>query len=156
MFQSPVSQFQQRRLDILTAVIWLVAVATAVFWVLAFPRAQEGGAQGAVPVTAASVGPVSDASAQSARVWGVATAAPQVSMGLSARFQLWGVVASASGQGSALISVDGLPPKAFRVEQVVSEGVALLNLGPRQASLGPQGGGVGTFTLSLQGQDQAL
>ncbi|MFN5096995.1 type II secretion system protein N [Limnohabitans sp.] len=154
MFQSLNASFDTRRLAVLTAVIWCLAVAGAVFWVLAFPRAQSGA--GFAPMPASSVGLSSDASAHSARVWGVAAAAPQVSVALSARFQLWGVVASASGQGSALISVDGQPPKAFRVGQVVSEGVTLLKLGPRQASLGPQGGGAEIFTLSLQAQDKAL
>jgi general secretion pathway protein C len=58
-----------------------------------------------------------------------------VSIAQSSRFQLWGVVAGASGQGSALIAVDGQPPKAFRVGQYVSDGLKLASLTPKQARL---------------------
>lgn len=67
----------------------------------------------------------------------------------SSRFQLWGLVASASGRGSALISVDGQPPQAFRVGQSVTEGLVLQSLGPKQAQLGSSAKGAAFITLSL-------
>ncbi len=46
-----------------------------------------------------------------------------------------GVIASASGQGSALIATDGQPPKAYRVGQTVQDGWTLVSLTARQARL---------------------
>ena len=51
------------------------------------------------------------------------------------RFVILGVAALHSGQGAALIAVDGQAPKAFKVGQVVAEGWLLQSLGPRQARL---------------------
>jgi general secretion pathway protein C len=62
----------------------------------------------------------------------VATAdAPQLE-----RLQLLGVIASTSGQGSALIAVDDKAPKAYLVGQAVGEGLVLQNLSPKGAQLG--------------------
>jgi general secretion pathway protein C len=137
-----------------TALLWLAAAASMVFWVLKWPAWQ------AVDATVASAVATLDSNAlqtQTGRALGYASdTQPRAEQPASTSFKLLGVIASASGQGSALISVDGQPPKAFRVGQVVSEGVTLLKLGPRQASLGPQGGGAEIFTLSLQAQDKAL
>jgi general secretion pathway protein C len=92
-----------------------------------------------------------------ARVWGVQAPAPvpEVSIAQSSRFQLLGVVAGASGQGSALIALDGQPPRAFRVGQTVTDGVVLQSLGPKQAQLGVSALGAALFSLSLPGTDKA-
>ncbi|MGV0960207.1 MAG: type II secretion system protein N [Limnohabitans sp.] len=52
------------------------------------------------------------------------------------RLQLVGVIAGTSGQGSALIAVDGQLPKAYRVGQSVGEGLVLQRLSPKRAQLG--------------------
>ena len=52
------------------------------------------------------------------------------------RIQLVGVIASMSGQGSALIAMDGQPPKPYRVGQAVGEGLVLQSLSPKRAQLG--------------------
>jgi general secretion pathway protein C len=65
------------------------------------------------------------------------------------RFQLLGVIAGGSGGGSALISVGGLPPKAFRVGQTVTEGVVLQRLQARRAELGASSSGQALWTLEL-------
>jgi len=77
-------------------------------------------------------------------------AAPQAS-----RFQLMGVIASGSGQGSALIGVDGELPKAYRAGQAVAEGVVLQSLGSREARLGLGTQGPALFTLTLPGADKS-
>lgn len=138
------------------ALLWLVAAASVVFWVLKFP---SGTAVQGVPVVP-SAGPASaaspvQASVHLARAWGVQAPVPEVSIAQSSRFQLWGVVAGASGQGSALIVVDGQPPRAFRVGQAVTEGVVLQGLGPKQAQLGASAQGAALFSLSLPGTDKA-
>lgn len=70
----------------------------------------------------------------------------------NARFRLIGVVAPRSPQlqgerGVALLSIDGGPPKAFRVGDVVEGELRLLAVEPRAASLGE--GRVAQFQLSL-------
>ena len=53
----------------------------------------------------------------------------------SSQFRLWGVIAAASGQGSALIATNGQPPKAYRVGQNLTDEWTLTALTPRQAQL---------------------
>ncbi len=137
------------------ALLWCAAAASAVFWVLNFP---SGSTVQGVPVVH-SAGQATAASALQpsvylARAWGVQAQAPEVSIAQSSRFQLWGVVAGASGQGSALIAVDGQPPRAFRVGQTVTEGVVLQGLGPKQAQLGASAKGAALFSLSLPENDK--
>ncbi|MFM6999838.1 MAG: type II secretion system protein N, partial [Limnohabitans sp.] len=72
------------------------------------------------------------------------TAAPE-----AGRLQLLGVVAEASGQGSALISIDGQAPKAYRVGQTVSEGLMLQSLGAKRAQLGATLSGARQLELQL-------
>ncbi len=62
-----------------------------------------------------------------ARALGHADAA-QASPESHKRFQLLGVIAAGSGQGSALIAVDGQPPQAFVQGQSVAEGWRLQSL----------------------------
>jgi general secretion pathway protein C len=65
------------------------------------------------------------------------------------RWQLLGVIADASGQGSALIALDGQAPKAYRVGQSVGEGLVLQSLGPKRAQLGATVNGAGQRELQL-------
>ena len=137
------------------ALLWCAAAASAVFWVLNYP---SGSAVQGVPVVQSS-DPATTASALQpsvllARAWGVQAPVPEVSIAQSSRFQLWGVVAGASGQGSALIAVDGQPPRAFRVGQTVADGVVLQSLGRMQAQLGASAQGAGLFSLSLPENDK--
>ncbi len=53
-----------------------------------------------------------------------------------ARFHLIGVVARSGGSGSAIIAVDGKPPKSFAVGSVVEPGLVLQSVAPRTARLG--------------------
>ncbi len=116
------------------ALLGCAAATSVVFWVLKFP---SGIAVLNAPVVqsqttaTAAVQP----STQMARALGVQAPAPEVSIAQSSRFQLWGVVAGDSGQGSALIAVDGQPPKVFRVGHYVSDGLKLASLTPKQARL---------------------
>ena len=76
-------------------------------------------------------------------------------MAASGRYQLWGVVADASGRGSALIAIDGQPPKAYRAGQALSEGVYLQSLSHRQAQIGASAEGPSLFALTLPSTDKA-
>jgi general secretion pathway protein C len=138
------------------ALLWCAAAASAVFWLLNFPSRS---AVQSVPLVQGSAQANSASSVQAsvhmARVFGVQAPLPEVSIAQSSRFQLWGVVAGASGQGSALIALDGQPPRAFRVGQTVTDGVVLQSLGQKQAKLGASAQGAALFSLSLPGTDKA-
>jgi general secretion pathway protein C len=138
------------------ALFWCAAAASAVFWVLNSP---SGSAVFGVPLVQGSALANSASSVQAsvhmARVFGVQAPVPEVSIAQSSRFQLLGVVAGASGHGSALIALDGQPPRAFRVGQTVTDGVVLQSLSPKQAQLGVSAQGAALFSLSLPGTDKA-
>lgn len=85
----------------------------------------------------------------SARALGTVESLTQVSIAQSSRYQLLGVIAGTSGRGSALISIDGQPAKAYLVGQRLSEEVVLKNLGPKQAQLGADVDGKASFALTL-------
>ncbi|MFM2075229.1 MAG: hypothetical protein RJB34_1534 [Pseudomonadota bacterium] len=128
-------------------VLWFGAAASAAYWFLQFPSGQSA----PTPALAQSADGASQAVSLTyvARVLGVQAPAPEVSVAQSARFELVGVVAGASGQGSALIAVDGQAPKAFVVGQAVVDGVILKSLGPRQAQLGDEAPGAALFSIDL-------
>jgi general secretion pathway protein C len=89
----------------------------------------------------------------------VALGAPQASQaaqqgaGIAAQaapqWNLLGVVAGVSGQGSALIGVDGQAPKAFLPGQTVAPGWVLHSVGHRLARLAPSLQEAPTVTLEL-------
>lgn len=138
------------------ALVWCVAAASAVFWLLTWP---SGSAVQGVPwlqSTDQNAAGSANGLSHLARAWGVQAPLPEVSIAQSSRFQLLGVVAAASGQGSALIAVDGQPPRAFKVGQTVADGVVLQSLGPKQAQLGASVQGAALFSVSLPDNDTVL
>jgi general secretion pathway protein C len=155
MFQINNMPARVLRPNTMTALIWCLAAAGLVFWVLKFPLDSAPLHSLAASDPKDGSGSMAEADVKTARAWGVQSAQPEVSVALSSRFQLLGVIASASGQGSALISVDGQPPKAFRVGQTLTDGVTLISLSAKQANVGPTAAGVGGFSLALQGQGKA-
>ena len=58
-----------------------------------------------------------------------------VAAGLAQRFRLAGVIASASGQGAALLSMDGQPARTFVVGAEIASGLWLQSVGPGEAML---------------------
>ena len=131
------------------ALLWCLAAAGAVYWVLQFPQ----GASGPAPEVVASAPlPASD-TAQMARALGQAQVSAAVAPE-SSRFQLLGVISSASGHGSALLAVDGQSPKAWRVGQAVLDGVYLQKVGPRQAWLGTSLTGPAQWALNMAGPER--
>ncbi|WP_260396770.1 hypothetical protein [Variovorax sp. KBW07] len=86
-----------------------------------------------------------------ARLLGVlpASSTAPVAPEAASRFALSGVVADPSKQGAALISIDGKPPRPFRVGSKVGEGYVLQSVGVRAATLGAQLDGPAAFTLQL-------
>ena len=65
------------------------------------------------------------------------------------QWSLLGVVAGASGKGSALLGVDGQAPKAYLPGQTVAPGWVLHSVGHRLARLAPSLQDTPTVTLEL-------
>ncbi len=130
-----------------TTGVWALAAGAAVFWGLRLANPAE-------PVVAPAAAPRAAVSADAdaiARLFGalpVEQAAP-VAPEAASRFALSGVVADASSQGAALISIDGKPPRPFRVGSRVGEGYVLQSVGVRAATLGTSADGPAAFTLQL-------
>ncbi len=128
--------------------IWMLAGAGAVYWVLKWPTHEA-----TVNVNVAqSIVERGVHAPDIQRILGV-TASENSKTSDQSRFKLLGLIASSSGQGSALIAIDGQAPKPYRVGQTVDDGVVLQSLGSRQATLG--GGPANGWTLQLPGADKA-
>ena len=125
------------------ALLWALAVGSVVFWWLHSPQHD---ARPNHPVGEASTASTSNSTA-------VARALGQASVSVAApdaqrRFQLLGVIAADSGQGSALLAVDGQSAKAFVQGQDVGEGWRLQSVGSAGVRLSAGQGGA-TLDLTL-------
>ena len=116
---------------LLSALVWAAAAASVVYWVLLLMAPKS------VPVVGLTSSPAvqSQSTPSVAKALGDAATVSQAPIQNSAQYKLLGVIASGTGQGSALIALDGQPPKAFRVGQDVNDGLKLVSLTPRQARL---------------------
>ena len=95
-------------------------------------------------------GPNAQSNIQVARVLGAAQPTNKDNASSSApQWNLLGVVAGVSGQGSALIVVDGQPAKAFLPGQTVAPGWVLHSVGHRLARLAPSLQEAPSVTLEL-------
>lgn len=122
-----------------TFALWALAAGSVVFWGL-----KLGGGSRAVNAPPLPARPVAAADPVAiARVLGGAPSAAVTApvAPVASRFQLLGVAAGArSGQGAAIIAVDGKPGRPYRVGSVVDEGLVLQSVQGRQATLGPANG----------------
>lgn len=130
-----------------TTGLWALATGAAVFWGLRLAAPPE-------PVAAAATMPRAAVSADAdavARLLGVVSAAEAAPAAPEAasRFALSGVVADPFNQGAALISIDGKPPRPFRVGSRVGDNYVLQSVGVRAATLGTSAQGPAAFTLQL-------
>jgi general secretion pathway protein C len=132
-----------------TFLLWAVAAASAVAWGL-----KLSAGPGAVPPAVAgarTTAPVDTAAL--ARVLGSSGPAPAAGAAPQApaptRMSLLGVVADRSRQGAALISVNGRPPKPYRVGSLVDEGLVLKSVEGRRAVLAASMDGPAVLTLDL-------
>jgi general secretion pathway protein C len=113
-----------------TASVWLAAVGGLTYWALQWPRAS------APLVTAVAVNAQPSTANWSHAAKALGHSDPVVErQQVDHQFKIWGVIAAASGQGSALISTDGQPPKAYKVGQAIEGGWQLQSLTPKQARL---------------------
>ncbi|QNK65107.1 type II secretion system protein N [Variovorax sp. PAMC26660] len=130
-----------------TTGLWALAAGAAVFWVLRLASPADAVAAAAT-MPRPSVSADSDAVARLLGVLPSSHTAP-VAPEAASRFALSGVVADPSRQGAALISIDGKPPRPFRVGSRVGDNYVLQSVGVRAATLGAQFDGPAAFTLQL-------
>jgi len=127
--------------------VWALAAASAVFWGL---RLSQPVAPPSVDVVAAAA-PQADAMAM-ARFLGApqgAAPAPVAGPTLASRFSLAGVVADGRRFGAALIAIDGKPARPYRVGATLEDGLVLISVERRRASLGPDLHQPASLTLEL-------
>jgi general secretion pathway protein C len=116
----------------MTGLIWALAAASVAFWVLMWPKQQAGVAL--APIAATQTNQAFHI--QIGKALGhVAASKASAELPVNSLFKLIGVIASPTGQGSALIATDGQAPRAFRVGQTVQDGWTLDSLTARQARL---------------------
>jgi len=130
-----------------TTALWALAAASVVFWGLRLMSPSDALAPPALSSNAAAtVDP-----AAVAQILGVVPSQAEVvaTPDAASRFQLLGVVADADQQGAALLSVDGKPPRPFRVGAKVADGYVLHSVTARAASLGASVDAAPAFTLQL-------
>lgn len=132
--------------------VWALVAATAVYWGSLFmARPSDVSA----PVVALDVSAA--AGADLSRLLGAALApapAPVAAPAASSRFRLTGVAAPQhpGDSGLALISVDGGPPRVYRVGAAIDGAWLLREVGLRTATLVPAGNSndaAAAFTLEL-------
>jgi len=131
--------------------IWAAVAASLAYWGLRWLAPPTG-----VPANAASVSLDNTGRGDLRRLLSgpaVASTAPKVTSAaseLAGRIKLIGVVApqGGSGQGVALIAIDGKPPRAVRLGATVDGELVLQALTQRGAEIGPANGAA-VVTLDL-------
>ena len=113
--------------------VWAGVAASLTLWWLHLPK-------GPVPAaTVASMARSADADKKPGAVERALghTAPTLAAPDVQKRFALIGVIATGTGQGSALLVVDGQPARAFLRGQAVAEGWRLSSVGPAGVRLEP-------------------
>lgn len=127
---SPITSFRHGLLAMMTVGVWLAAMGGLTFWALQWQRPS------APMVTAVAVNAELSTGNRNHAAKALGYSAPVLERAqVVHQFKILGVIAAASGQGSALISSDGLAPKAYKVGQVLEGGWQLQSLTPKQARL---------------------
>jgi general secretion pathway protein C len=128
--------------------VWALVAASTAFWAIRIFAATQPVPPGAqAPQAVAANGPM-------VRLFG-AVAVPAVAANQpppeSSRFQLVGVIAPRAGDGQggyAVVSLDNMPARTWRVGATVDGNTSLLAVSKRGAEFGPQGGPT-AFSLQL-------
>ncbi|MEO5660155.1 MAG: hypothetical protein ABIQ90_10200 [Polaromonas sp.] len=122
-------------LRLVTALLWTLAAASIVYWGLRLTGRSEVVAVPAARTVVADAGPARQGAI--ARLLGEqpAAAAANHTPEAAQRFALLGVIASVTGQGAALISVDGEPPRPMVVGAQIAPGYVLKSVNRREAVL---------------------
>jgi general secretion pathway protein C len=115
-------------------VLALLLAASAVFWVLRWPARDS---TAALPLAASTESLPGSNHTVVARLLGagLAPVAAALVPDAASRFRLTGIIASARGQGVALLSIDGKPAKPYHVGGPVEDGLMLQSVERRRAAL---------------------
>ena len=136
---------------LVTLLVWLAVGLSAAYWLLRWQGGQNVASQAQVAVGAAFAADPQ----QIAKFLGaventpVAIAAPPM---VSSRFGLVGIAKAAVDRSVALISIDGKPPKQFRIGAVVESGLVLKSVSSRSVELAPAVGAPASFKLEFAAQ----
>ncbi len=133
-------------LKLLTALVWGLAAASAVYWGLRISQT------GAAPAMTASAEPAALPTADLvalARLLGHQAAVAEQAAPTSQRWALLGVIAQGR-QGVALLSVDGKPPRPYAVGSALDESLTLKAVGPRHVELAAKGAPESSAVQRLQ------
>lgn len=117
---------------VLTFLAWGLAALSVTFWALRLMEPAPGKLTLASEKTAANA----PDPALLMRALGAATAAAEPQVAAASRYSLVGVIADRSHDGAALIAIQGMPARPFRVGSQVDAGLVLQSVGRRSASLG--------------------
>ena len=123
-----------------TFAVWLGVGASAVYWVMPWVGPESKQQQPAVPVAVQQAVAPADWSPLLSRAAPVSDGAPALPE--SARFRLVGVAGPlrASGQGVALLSIDGQAPRAFKPGERVDGSRVILEVSAHTVKIGVPGG----------------
>jgi general secretion pathway protein C len=115
-------------------VLALLLAVTVVFWIMRWPVRDNGPAL-PLPEVRDEL-PAANATLV-ARLLGQADAQVEATAtpDAASRFRLIGIIASGSGRGVALVSIDGKPPKPYRQGSQLEEGWMLQSVEPRRIAL---------------------
>ena len=128
-----------------TVALWALAAASVVFWVLRL----SAPADAVAPPAALTRPEVTADPAAIARLLGVVPAAAVATPEAASRFVLWGVIVDGANRGAALISVDGQPPRPWRVGAQLVDGYVLQAISRRAAKVGGSVDSAPAFTLQM-------
>lgn len=136
---------------LMTLLVWAGAAGSATYWALKQVQSDNG-----LAVVASIAPPMAQASpADMQRALGrnvvapvSAASAPPRPADPAARFALLGVVADRGNSGVALLSIDGKAARPYRVGTEVEDGLKLVKVAAREATLVGSKGGT-SFKLEL-------
>jgi general secretion pathway protein C len=129
-------------------VLALLVGASVVFWALRWPARETGRA---LPLPAGNAEVPAASAPVLARLLGAGStpaesvAAPDA----ASRFHLIGIVGLGSGQGVAVLSIDGKAPRPYRVGSVLEEGLMLQSVEPKRVALASAARAPVLFRLDL-------
>jgi general secretion pathway protein C len=138
---------------VMAFLLWLVVAATATYWILKIAGLTRATTTSGVVVPEAPTAAPEDL----ARVLGPSNAGAVTAAGVAivpamdpgSRMRLLGVVADRRHAGVALISLNGEPPRPYRVGSELEGGYKLTGVATRTATLSPAGQGTTPITLEL-------
>lgn len=133
----------------MTLSLVLLTAVSALAWGLAVQQALKEASPAESPRAPFMSAPALPSAAELARLLGGAAAPDVAAASPAQRFVLLGVIARASGQGVALIAVDGQPAKPFAAGTELAPGFVLRQVSAREALLASVPGGPIIVRLSL-------